>query len=99
MAVVVNFGFNLGVTFACVPCPWRFLVTPPLLSCYSLPLAAPPARLDPMEQWIDTLSPGRGPSYLFMIYAMFSVLSMLFVYKCVPETKGKSLEQIEAMLR
>jgi len=71
MAVVVNFGFNLGVTFA----------------------------LDPMEQWIDTLSPGRGPSYLFMIYAMFSVLSMLFVYKCVPETKGKSLEQIEAMLR
>jgi len=71
LAVIVNFGFNLGTTFA----------------------------LKPLQTAMDDLSPGKGSSYLFMIYAAFCVLSQAFVYKCVPETKGKTLEEIEDMLR
>ena len=47
----------------------------------------------------DSLQPGRGASYLFMLYALLCVASLAFVHLAVPETKGKSLEQIEAMLR
>ncbi|KAK5836979.1 hypothetical protein PVK06_012785 [Gossypium arboreum] len=33
----------------------------------------------------------------FLLFALLSALSVLFAYKCVPETKGKSLEQIELL--
>ncbi|KNA22745.1 hypothetical protein SOVF_031630 [Spinacia oleracea] len=33
----------------------------------------------------------------FFVFAVISVLSVVFVYKCVPETRGKSLEEIEVM--
>jgi sugar porter (SP) family MFS transporter len=36
-----------------------------------------------------------GSGLLYLIYAAIGVLAFLFVYKFVPETKGKSLEQIE----
>lgn len=39
-----------------------------------------------------------GESGTFSIYMMFSFLSLFFVYFCVPETKGISLEQIEKNL-
>ncbi|GHT15548.1 hypothetical protein FACS1894170_13070 [Planctomycetales bacterium] len=41
-------------------------------------------------------SPSIGPSKTFAIFAGCSLLSFLFVLKFVPETKGKSLEDIEA---
>jgi SP family arabinose:H+ symporter-like MFS transporter len=40
-------------------------------------------------------SPDIGPAKTFWIYAMVSVLSVLFVMTMIPETKGKTLEQIE----
>ncbi|KAK9714720.1 hypothetical protein RND81_06G114500 [Saponaria officinalis] len=33
----------------------------------------------------------------FFVFAIVSALSVVFVYTCVPETKGKSLEEIELM--
>jgi len=36
-----------------------------------------------------------GMTYGF--YGLMSVLSALFVWKMVPETKGKSLEQLESL--
>jgi len=39
-----------------------------------------------------------GSSATYFIYAGFGFLTLLFVLKFIPETKGKSLEQLEAML-
>ena len=55
--------------------------------------------LPSLQTAFDGLSPGKGSSFLFAIYAALCVASSAFVYAYVPETKGKSLEQIEAMLR
>jgi len=41
---------------------------------------------------------GLGLSYLFGIFGLFSVIAFVFVKIWIPETKGKSLEQIEKEL-
>jgi sugar porter (SP) family MFS transporter len=46
-----------------------------------------------------TLLEKLGPSYTFALYAFASVASWLFAYYLVPETKGRTLEQIEAFWR
>jgi sugar porter (SP) family MFS transporter len=46
-----------------------------------------------------TLLEKLGPSSTFALYAFASVASWLFVYYIVPETKDRTLEQIEAFWR
>ena len=46
-----------------------------------------------------TLLEKLRPSSTFALYAFFSVASWLFAYYLVPETKGRTLEQIEAFWR
>jgi len=36
-----------------------------------------------------------GPSFTFCLYALMGVLALVFCWAMVPETKGKTLEQIE----
>jgi sugar porter (SP) family MFS transporter len=36
-----------------------------------------------------------GPSWTFVIYAVVGVFSLIFTWRLVPETRGKTLEQIE----
>jgi len=40
-----------------------------------------------------------GASSTFLLYAFASVASWLFAYYLVPETKGRTLEQIETFWR
>ncbi len=39
-----------------------------------------------------------GPSGTFLIYGLFALLAFLFVWRFIPETKGKSLEELETIL-
>jgi len=52
-----------------------------------------------LVQWIfpwelDTL----GSSVTFLIYGIVAALGLIFIIKIIPETKGKSLEELEAQL-
>ena len=39
-----------------------------------------------------------GSSITFLIYGLFAVAGLIFVFKTLPETKGRSLEELEAEL-
>mmetsp|Transcript_34769 Transcript_34769/g.66777 ORF Transcript_34769/g.66777 Transcript_34769/m.66777 type:complete len:496 (-) Transcript_34769:332-1819(-) len=52
-----------------------------------------------LQDAFDSISPGKGQSYLFYLYGVLCVLSLVFVWAFVPETKGKSLEEIQQMLK
>jgi len=36
-----------------------------------------------------------GPSWTFWLYGLLSIAAFLFCYYMVPETKGRTLEEIE----
>jgi SP family galactose:H+ symporter-like MFS transporter len=39
-----------------------------------------------------------GPEGTFLMYALISAIAFWFIYRYIPETKGKSLEEIESLL-
>ena len=53
-------------------------------------------ELDTVEENLEILRHGAlGLQYLFGIFGIFSIIAFVFVKIWIPETKGKSLEQIE----
>ncbi len=52
-----------------------------------------------VTQTFPRLRESIGPAHTFWTYAFFSALSTLFVIAMVPETKGRTLEEIEASWR
>lgn len=47
---------------------------------------------------LDTMLSALTPPGVFFLYAVMSLISLLFVYFGIPETRGKTLEEIEAQL-
>jgi len=52
-----------------------------------------------VTQTFPRLNETIGAANTFWIYAFFSLLSVVFVATMVPETKGRTLEEIEALWR
>jgi MFS transporter, SP family, arabinose:H+ symporter len=48
-----------------------------------------------VSQTFPMLLESIGSAYTFWLYMLMSVIAFLFVWKALPETKGKSLEEIE----
>lgn len=47
---------------------------------------------------VPALFTSIGPAMVFTIFALFMVLQLIFVWKVMPETKGRSLEELEIEL-
>lgn len=45
-----------------------------------------------------SLTEAIGTSWTFLIFGLFSVVALIFVVVCVPETKGLPIEEVEKML-
>ena len=52
-----------------------------------------------VSQTFPMLLESIGSAYTFWIYMITSVMAFIFIWKVVPETKGKTLEQIQEMWR
>ena len=48
-----------------------------------------------VTQLFPILLESMGPAFTFWIFAAMALIGILFTYSKVPETKGKSLEEIE----
>jgi SP family sugar porter-like MFS transporter len=45
------------------------------------------------------LNQAFGPSGTFWIYGIICIAGFVYIYRVLPETKGKSLEEIEQQLK
>jgi len=97
MAYVACFAISLGPIF------WLMIA-----EIYPLKLRSRAMGLATMANWgsnllvaLTFLSLLRvlGRPWTFWLYAFVGVLAWIFVFRTVPETKGKTLEQIEASWR
>lgn len=51
-----------------------------------------------VAQFLPVIAARWGMEMVFGIFCVLSICAVLFIWKYVPETKGKSLEEIEATL-
>lgn len=45
---------------------------------------------------LPVIQKGWGPGYTYLLFAGVGVVSVAVIYSIVPETKGRTLEEIEA---
>lgn len=50
-----------------------------------------------MTLCFDGLNRGLGPANVFFLFAAICAAGAAFVARCVPETKGKSLDEVQAL--
>ena len=91
----VNWLSNLVVTLTFLPLSGMILIENPSISpmsgaisiSVSIPISIPSPSLDSI-----------GEPNLFVLFSCISALSLAFCYAVVPETKGKTFEEIETLL-
>ena len=97
LAYVVSFGVGMG------PGVWVLMseLFPTRIRGRAMAIATVALWLASLLLTVTFLSlvSAFGPSATFWLYAALSVLTFVFLWRVVPETKGKSLEQIEHMWR
>ena len=47
----------------------------------------------------ESLTRALGPAHTFFLFAAICVAGASFVLHCIPETKGKSLEEVEELFK
>lgn len=52
-----------------------------------------------VAQFFPIMSDAMGIGQVFLVFAVIGVVALIFVVKFLPETRGRSLEEIEAALR
>ncbi len=94
---IACFAFSFG------PIPWLMMT-----EIFPLSVRGRAVSIATMTSWgcnlivsftFLTLLQAIGPSYTFWLYALVGVLGFIFVWKLVPETKGRTLEEIEETLQ
>ena len=94
---IACFAFSFG------PIPWLMMT-----EIFPLSVRGRAVSIATMTSWgcnlivsftFLSLLKAIGPSYTFWIYALVGVLGFIFVWKLVPETKGRTLEEIEETLK
>ena len=94
---IVGFAISLG------PIMWLMFA-----EIFPLSIRARAASLAAAVSWLfngivsgsfKALVDSLGVSNAFLLYALIGALGLVFVYYCVPETKGVDLEIIETNLR
>ena len=94
---IACFAFSFG------PIPWLMMT-----EIFPLSVRGRAVSIATMTSWgcnlivsftFLSLLKAIGPSYTFWLYGLVAILGFIFVWTKVPETKGKSLEEIEEELR
>ncbi len=102
LVLVGILGFIAGFSISLGPVMWTMLseIFPNKLRGLAISVVGALNALTSFT--VATLFPGEleyiGSAGTFLIFGVFMVLCLLFVLRYVPETKGKSLEEIETEL-
>jgi SP family arabinose:H+ symporter-like MFS transporter len=95
--------FTGSFALAMAPIPWVIIaeIFPTKLRGRAMSLAIMMLWLADfaVTQTFPRLQETIGPAHTFWLYAFFSLVSVVFVVGMVPETKGRTLEEIEALWR
>ena len=60
--------------------------------------AAPPELASPLVDHFVGQLQSLGSATTFLLYGLFALAGLAFVLRVLPETKGRSLEELEAVL-
>lgn len=108
-----RFGIRLAILFVCSNVAFFSVGIGPI--CWVVPSEIFPLRLQAQASGLGavgsrvssgvicmsflTLSRAITTGGMFFVFSVISIASVVFVRTCVPETKGKSLEQIEMLFQ
>ncbi len=93
LAFMASFAFSIG--------PLKFVVAAEI---FPGPIRGRAMAISIMVMWVADTIVGQltpillesiGTAFTFWLFALFCLIAFITVYKLLPETKGKSLEQIE----